>query len=101
MIKHLYLDLDSQIMPLSLIKISIDEFNNLFEREGENIRFSLNYKNYKLKPSKKNGRPKLYYPMIDLETCIKELQMENLSLVYKKEDFIVIKRVKCGSCVFF
>ncbi len=101
-IKAIRLYIDGAIFPLEVIKTSIDEFNSKLETEKEMQRFSLNYQNYKLKPSKKDGRPKSDYPAIDFETCIKDIQIENFALIYKEKELLTIKKkLKCEGCLLF
>jgi len=99
LIKKIVISINSVIKPLEIIKTSIDLFNIKFENERAGFRFSLNYNDYILKPSKKDGRPKLDYPSIDFDTYIQDTQIESFSLIYKYEDLIIVRKAKCNSCL--
>jgi hypothetical protein len=57
-VKFINLDVDEKISISELLEISVDSFNKNFEREARPFRLSLDYLQYNLKPSKKNGMPK-------------------------------------------
>lgn len=47
-----------------LIRLSVDKFNENFINENKNISFKNIYSHYELRPSKKNGHPKMDLPCI-------------------------------------
>jgi hypothetical protein len=57
-VRFIILDIDEKTSINELLKITVDTFNKNFETEGRPYRLSLDYKQYNLKPSKKNGMPK-------------------------------------------
>jgi len=94
------LNIDNSVCFSSVVKQSIDEFNHLFEENHEEYRLSLNTNCYKLKPSKKNGKPNNDYPCIDRDTAINETGVVNFSLIYDEVDLIRIKKSEsCCKCI--
>jgi len=102
LVKTVIVKIYGLLMPINLIKSCIDLFNRCFENDGESFRFSINIKNYKLKPSKKNGMPKSDYPAIDFKTSIKDTNIDHFSLIYDVNDLIKLPQTqKCQSCLLF
>lgn len=99
--------IDSSFYSMNIIKQSIDNFNKLFEsKDGDSpipYRLALNYNNYKLRPSKKNGKPNNDYPCMDSQSPILNTGMVNFSLIYIDEDLIRVqpKLEKCCKCCIF
>lgn len=103
-IKSIMMSIDSSIYPQNVLKHSIDEFNKIFEAEKLRFLFSPNSTQYKLKPSKKDGKPKNDYPAIDFETPLKDTGILNFSLIYNSKDLIEIKEKKkecCNNCIIY
>ena len=101
-IHYVMLTIDSSFYSSNIVKSSLDLFNNIFEEGKDDYRLSLNYENYKLKPSKKNGKPNMDYPCIDKESTIKDTGIVNFSIIYKEEDLIKIqKKTQCCKCSIF
>lgn len=86
-----------------LIELSIDKFNEYFREKGMNILLINNLKNYELRPSKKNGQPKMDLPSIEGECYVCDTQINQFALIYREEDLIRInekKRTRCQQCLF-
>ena len=56
-IKSLTLQVTEKTTVSDLVKMSVDIFNETFERENSLLRMKTDYKIYKVKPSKKSGKP--------------------------------------------
>jgi hypothetical protein len=114
---------DGNIIPLNieiqenstindLIRISLNAINTYLENIKSNKRLKYNIDNYQIKPSKKNGQPKLDLPALNKQTLVSETQINSFSLIYKPEDVIIlinnkeensnnnIKRECCGCMLF-
>ena len=91
-----------------LIARSIEYFNKeRFEFVDENnkpmfiLHFVSSPDDYELKPSKKNGRPKLDYPPFYYQSVLCETQTENFSLLFKAENLQLnppTSRRRTGAC---
>ena len=91
-----------------LIARSIEYFNKeRFEFVDENnkpmfiLHFVSSPDDYELKPSKKNGRPKLDYPPFYYQSVLCETQKENFSLLFKAENLQLnppTSRRRTGAC---
>jgi hypothetical protein len=94
-----------------LIKIAVDKFNEDFRDQpgSDLIQFRRNFSNYELRPSKKNGLPKLDLPSISSEVKVTDTYITQFSLLYKEEDVIRQKMKSsreasagvCKRCVIF
>jgi len=94
--------IDDKIMPKTIIIQAVDKFNKVFEIEKSKLRLSLNFANYKLKPSKKDGKPKMDWPFIDEDTPLGETRIYNFSLIFKPEDLQTVNSsFNCKKCVIF
>jgi len=60
--KSFIIDIDETVTTSILIKISIKKFNELFVEEQQNIYFDSDLRHYSLRPSKKDGSPKMDFP---------------------------------------
>ena len=86
----------------SIIKTSIDAFNDYFEAKKEDYRLILTSNNYNLRPSKKNGKPNTDYPCIDKDSSIIDTGIFKLAFIYKEQDLIRIQKKKnCQKCSIF
>jgi hypothetical protein len=91
-----------------VIKLSINSFNHLFERERLNFRFKEKANLFNLKPSKKNGQPKdlpgIFFINLVIDFGIKLLdtKIDNFSLIYNPIALINLKKCKlCNECVIY
>ena len=96
------LTISSWMFNRCIIKQCLDSFNDLFEIKNELFRLSLDHKNYKLRPSKKSGKPNFDYPCIDLDSSLKDTGLVSFSLMYLEDDLIIMKKkTKCTGCSIF
>ncbi len=72
------------------------------------IQLARNFKNYELRPSKKNGKPKIDLPCISPEVKVIETFITQFSLVFREEDILKIKSKSkkekgshCRRCLIF
>lgn len=82
--------------------MAVDKFNDYFNDNNINIQFNPNYKDFELRPSKKNGRPKLDLPAIHGDSLVKDTHIENLSLKFKEVNLVIKnkkKKTKCDQCL--
>lgn len=102
-IHSILLTVDNSIYGSDVIKNSIEQFNQLLKDEKLSYRLSELSKKYKLKPSKKNGKPNSDYPAVDPESIIKETGIVNFSLLYIEEDLLYVKPSSqcCNKCLIF
>jgi len=86
-----------------LIEISIDKFNEYFRIKRMNIMILNNPKNMELRPSKKNGQPKMDLPSIDSECFVCDTKLNQFTMLYKEEDLIRVndkkKSFSCRKCL--
>jgi hypothetical protein len=83
-----------------IIKIAVDKLNTILYNEKMNYRLVENYDKYEIKPSKKNGEPKLDLPSLDKDAQVGLTQLLNFSLIYKNENLVCIKKKdKCKICI--
>ena len=80
-----------------LLILAVDKFNQLFEDNNINFRLKRNFENFELRPSKKNGMPKLDLPSISGDVCVHSTYITQFALIYKEEDLVMIKKNK-GKC---
>ncbi len=86
----------------NLIDLSIDKFNEYFREKGMTMILIKNLKNYELRPSKKNGQPKMDLPSIDAECFVFDTKINQFALIYNEQDLILYnekKRSKCQQCL--
>jgi hypothetical protein len=99
-IHSVMLNIDDSLNAQNVIKLSIDQLNDLFEEKKEEYRLSLSYGNYKLKPSKRNGKPNNDYPAIDKDSSVKDTGIINFSLMYIDGDLLTVQKKECCSKCF-
>ncbi len=96
------LNLSENIKISDLIKIAVNKINTILYNEKLNYQLSDRSDNYDLKPSKKNGDPKLDLPSIDRDAALGTTLISNFSLVYQKKELICMKkRDKCRICIVY
>ncbi len=83
----------------NLIEISRDKFNEYFHEKGMKLMLVNKPKNnFELRPSKKNGQPKLDLPSIDGESYVCDTQIHQFSFIYCDEDLIQLREMKKTRC---
>lgn len=83
-----------------IIKIAVNKLNTILYNEKIGFQFIEIFEEYDIKPSRKNGDPKLDLPSLDKDASVGSTAMLNFSLIYRKEDLRGIKKKpKCLLCV--
>lgn len=87
-----------------LIKMTIRKFNDDKHcNDGIYVQLRERWINYEIKPSKKNGYPKIDYPSFCKSISIKDTSTYSFSLIVKPEDMILVNKVskptRCEKCI--
>ena len=82
-----------------LIEISIDKFNEYFRLKGMNIMLANNSGKCDLRPSKKNGMPKMDLPTIDGDSYLSDTQMTQFAFTYSVGDMLILNEKKMKKCM--
>ena len=104
--RFINIDVEEKVTINELIKRAVDTFNKNLENECKQYRLSLDYNQYNIKPSKKNGMPKEDLPCkknynigYNKEALISSCQVRQLSIIHSNSEVIYLKpKTKC-SCV--
>lgn len=95
---------DGYVYAKQLIQTVLEEFNRKMEKDDYDYIFTGNdVGSFKLKPAKKNGLPKTDYPCIDLDSLVKDIGINNFSLIFKENSLVYVpkKRDSCCKCLIF
>ena len=81
--------------------MSVDGFNDYFKDNSLGIQLKVNYQEYEMRPSKKNGHPKIDLPCIHDNVLVKDTLIENFALQYRKENILtkLNRQGKCNKCL--
>lgn len=60
--KSFMLEIDDSLTTTDLIRLSIERFNEILQEEKQIVSLDGDMRHYSLRPSKKNGSPKLDFP---------------------------------------
>jgi hypothetical protein len=93
---------DGYVYSKQFIQTALEEFNRKMEKDNYDYRFAWN-DSFKLKPAKKNGLPKSDYPCIDLDSLVKDIGINNFSLIFKENCLVYVpkRRDSCCKCLIF
>jgi len=82
-----------------LIEISINKFNEYFRLKGMNLMLANNSGKCDLRPSKKNGFPKMDLPAIDSDSYLSDTQITQFAFAYSVEDMVKFEEMKKKKCL--